>query len=141
MTTHTWSNVSAENTSEQVMWRCQVCNVSCGFARKGFGDPFADETSFPDNIDDYVGVCPKSLVVPVSVRPPVLKRDFLARFTNDELLAGLKARATDSNVEAMFYRLEQADAIPLDSQMTIDGLKYLTAIGILAAGRAEEIMQ
>lgn len=63
------------------------------------------------------------------------------RFTPTELGAVLQcAYGGNVNCQMLLLKVQTATGgIDLDSQSVIDGLAYLTAIGILAAGRANEI--
>lgn len=72
----------------------------------------------------------------VSILTPLA---FLRRFTTQERKAIRKS--TDGNVEDFLYLLERVSGeVDLDDPDTISGLTYLTAIGLLAAGRKEEIL-
>jgi len=74
--------------------------------------------------------------VRVSVITPLA---FLRRFTPAE--REVIRKSTDGNVEDFLYLLESVSGeVDLDDQDIINGLSYLTAIGLLAAGRATEIL-
>lgn len=57
MTTHQW--VFDSETETDNVWRCTECGTPCGFNKPGVGEPSATSTEFPEDIDKYVGVCPK----------------------------------------------------------------------------------
>ncbi len=78
-------------------------------------------------------------------RQPISVQAFFDRFTNTEFAAIVDARdnAADPQVrltiKTFFERLNAASEVNLDSQRVIDGLAYLEAQGLIAAGRAAEI--
>jgi len=78
-------------------------------------------------------------------RAPISVQAFFDRFTDAELGAIINARdnSADQNVQitlkGFFERLWTAQEVHLDSQRIIDGLAYLEAQGLIAAGRAVEI--
>ena len=80
-----------------------------------------------------------------SQRQPISRQAFFDRFTDAELGAIINARenSTDPNVQitlkGFFERLYAANDVNLDSQRVIDGLAYLEAQGLIAAGRSAEI--
>ena len=78
-------------------------------------------------------------------RPPISRQAFFDRFTDAELRGIINARdnSADPQVQVtlngFFERLWAADTVYLDSQRVIDGLAYLEAQGLIAAGRSAEI--
>ena len=78
-------------------------------------------------------------------RPPISTQAFFERFTDAELGAIISARdgSSDPNMQltlkGFFERLRAANEVNLDSQRVIDGLAYLEAQGLIAAGRGAEI--
>ena len=78
-------------------------------------------------------------------RQPVSVQAFFDRFTDAEFAAIVDARdnSTDPQVrltiKTFFERLYATSDVNLDSQRVIDGLAYLEAQGLIAAGRAAEI--
>ncbi len=81
-----------------------------------------------------------------SRRPPISTQAFFDRFTDAELGAIIDARdnGTDPQVrltlKAFFERLWAANEVHLDSQRVVDGLAFLEAQGLIAQGRAAEIL-
>lgn len=65
---------------------------------------------------------------------------FLRRMNREERIATRAKVPTDPNVEDFMALLEQADEIANDDPDLIDGLNYLTYLGVLAAGRIDEIL-
>lgn len=80
---------------------------------------------------------------------PVVKRnltrlEYLSRFTDAEAIA-IDLASQGATVEAatlrrMMAMVQAAEYISLDDARTIDGLNNLEAAGLLAAGRAAEIL-
>jgi len=68
------------------------------------------------------------------------KLDFMNLFTNAELVSIYTAAKTDVAVEVWVKKMEAAQTINLFHQDTIDGVNALEANGLLAAGRAKEIL-
>ena len=82
---------------------------------------------------------------PVPAPEPVLKSvltplEFLNRFTNDEAKTILGLSKTNPDVELWWLKYNKAQDIDLDDPQTIDGVTMLETAGIIAAGRAEEIL-
>lgn len=68
------------------------------------------------------------------------KREFIALFTMAEIAAVVSAKATDATVAAFCYILESAVTVDLEHADTIAGTQYLESAGLIAAGRAAEIL-
>lgn len=68
------------------------------------------------------------------------KLEFLNRFTDEELANILETAKTNSLIAVWIKKLELAGDIRLDDQRTIDGVGGLEQLGILAAGRAAQIL-
>jgi hypothetical protein len=65
---------------------------------------------------------------------------FLLRFTAEERAAFRAAALTDANV-ADFQQLAQAaQEVVSDDPMTVSGMNYLVAVGLLTADRRDEIL-
>lgn len=122
-------------------WKCTRCLKNIGFNRAGLGIPFATEIEFPEDIDQYLTECTgEPVAVVLADREPMPKQQFLALLTDVELGGCLAVKAANPIVELMFYRFEQTETIPLDDPQTLQGLQYLEFLGILATGRAVEIL-
>lgn len=80
------------------------------------------------------------IVAPV-FRAPISKREFLKLFTPTEY-AGIKAAATvNAQVDYYWQQFLLADFVSLDDPDTLGGLQMLEGAGLLAAGRAAEIVK
>lgn len=66
--------------------------------------------------------------------------EFLRRFTPTERQAIRSARAQSVELDDFMFLLEMAETIHLDNADVIAGLALLEASGLLAAGRASEIL-
>ena len=75
--------------------------------------------------------------VPVTV---LSKLGYMNRFTDAELAAIYTAAKSVVQVEVWLEKFKLAEFIDLTDQRTIDGLNSLEAAGLLAAGRAAEIL-
>lgn len=73
-------------------------------------------------------------------RRVLTKLEFLELFTPAERVAIRQARGAIPALDDYLYMLEQAEAVNLDSPNTQSGLAMLERAGILATGRAQEIM-
>ena len=77
----------------------------------------------------------------------VFKYVFILRFTDSERRAffsfpmdSSKTETQRKNVSAFMWYLLYLDMINLDDQSIVDGVNYLETVGILAAGRAAQIL-
>lgn len=52
---HSWSYF--DTTTTEHIFKCATCQKTVGFSKPGQGEPSATPSSWPDNIDDYVGGC------------------------------------------------------------------------------------
>lgn len=66
--------------------------------------------------------------------------DFLDRFTTDEIIAIRAAAKVSPEVDAWLYRFDRAQSVDIDDQRTITVVQNLEAAGLIAAGRAAEIL-
>lgn len=71
---------------------------------------------------------------------PLTKLAFIDRFTDAELLAIREAAKTSPEVELWLWRFERAEDISLSDERTVAGVQGLEAAGLLAEGRAAEIL-
>ena len=55
MLKHTWTYESMDELN--YYWKCSTpgCNARVGFNKPGIGKPSATESTFPKNIEDYIG--------------------------------------------------------------------------------------
>jgi hypothetical protein len=70
----------------------------------------------------------------------VTRLAFLDRFQDAELVAILAAAAQSTPIQVWVKKLELAGEVDLDSPRTVAGVRSLEAIGLLASGRAAEIL-
>lgn len=96
-----------------------------------------DETQWP--VPD--GCALHALADPVSVQRKALSRlEFLRRFTAEERVAIRQASTTDPIIYDFLDLLYQAQEVRADDADTRAGLQYLETKGLLASGRATEIL-
>lgn len=127
-------NVPEENTLTDVMWKCTSCGRKVGFNREGIGEPFASETTYPDDIDTYIGLeCIPALIY-------IPKTTFYGQFSDGEIVAILDS--SDSQARALAFKYEQISdsGVPINHPLVVNGLNYLEEIGLIGAGRASEIL-
>lgn len=65
---------------------------------------------------------------------------FTERLTDEEMVAIYTAAKSDVRVEVWLDRFKISEQIDLTDQRLIDGIRYLEAASLLAAGRANEIL-
>jgi hypothetical protein len=68
------------------------------------------------------------------------KLEFLELFTAEERIAIRQARGSSAALDDYLYLMELAEDVDLDSQKTQGGVMMLEQAGILASGRAQEIL-
>lgn len=74
------------------------------------------------------------------VSKTVSRLAFTERLTDDELFAIYAAAKTDVRVEVFLDRFKISEQIDLLDQRLIDSIRYLEAAGLLADGRAAEVL-
>lgn len=86
-------------------------------------------------------------LVPRTPQRLISKVVFIQRFTNAERIAffsfyldSTKGEAQRKNVFALEQYLVYLDVINLDDASIVSGMQYLETVGILAAGRAAQIL-
>lgn len=72
--------------------------------------------------------------------PPITKLEFLSLLTDEEYAGILTAAKTVPAVEAWVKKFELAEDIRLDDPRMAAGVRGLEVAGLLAAGRAAEIL-
>lgn len=88
-----------------------------------------------------VGCTLHALADPAPVQSKVLSRlEFLRRLTVAERVAARQASATDPIIYDFLDLLYQAQEVWVDDSDTLAGLQYLETKGLLAPGRATEIL-
>ena len=70
----------------------------------------------------------------------ISKLDYMNRFTDPELVAIYTAAKTNINVEIWLEKFKLATEINLDDPRTSSGLQALETAGLIAPGRAMEIL-
>jgi hypothetical protein len=73
-------------------------------------------------------------------RRTLSKLEFLELFTADERIAVRQARGSSAALDDYLYLMELANEVDLDNPKTQGGLMMLEQAGILASGRAQEIL-
>lgn len=73
-------------------------------------------------------------------RRTLSRLEFLALFSGGERVAIRQARGANPVLDDYLYMLEIADGVNLDSETTQSGLAMLEQAGILATGRAAEVL-
>jgi hypothetical protein len=71
---------------------------------------------------------------------PLTHKQFMDRFTDSELAAIMTAAKSSIELELWFKRFEMAQDILLTDPQTIAGVNALEAAGLIAEGRATEIL-
>ena len=74
------------------------------------------------------------------LRAPITKLEYMNRFTDAELGAIYTAAKSVVAVEVWLDKFRLAAEVDLTSPLTASGLDALTAAGLLASGRKEEIL-
>lgn len=83
----------------------------------------------------------RALADPVPINSKILSRlEFLHRFTAEERVAIRQASTTDPIIYDFLDLLYQAQEVRADDADTRAGLQYLETKGLLASGRATEIL-
>jgi len=78
---------------------------------------------------------------PEGGHPCVLSKDaFLSRLTQSEMISILTASKTSQSVELLVFRFSQTSAADLRSEVLQESVFALETAGLLAAGRANEIL-
>lgn len=65
---------------------------------------------------------------------------FTERLTDEEMVTIYTAAKSDVRVEVWLDRFKISEQIDLADQRLIDGIRYLEVAGLLAEGRADEIL-
>lgn len=76
-----------------------------------------------------------------TAKAPFTKLEYMNRFTDDELAGIYTAAKTVVQVEIWLEKFKLAEFVSLDDPRTLAGLQALEAAGLLAAGRAAEIVE
>ena len=71
---------------------------------------------------------------------PISKLEFMERFTDEELAAIYAAAKTDVRVEIWVDKLKLAEFVDLTDPRIRNGIINLEAAGLIAKGRADEIL-
>lgn len=90
--------------------------------------------------DDNYRLVEIPTAMPVMSKQPVSRIDFLGRFTDAELEALYTAAKTVVEIEIMLDFVRAAEFINTEDPRTISGVQALEASGLIAAGRAAEIL-
>jgi hypothetical protein len=98
-------------------------------------------TDYVDLIDkngNVVGQAANDPPMPFPDRVRLTRYEFRSRFTAAEKV--VMYDSTDTMVRVFLDDIQSADNINVSEQDTIDGVAYLTAVGLIAAGRDVEIL-
>ena len=82
----------------------------------------------------------KEQVIETAVVREVSKVDYLRRFTSDERVGIRQAAKTSPVLEDYLALLELAELVNLDDTDTISAVNMLEQVGLIATGRAAEIL-
>lgn len=87
------------------------------------------------------GTVTREINIPVPpTKQPVSRIDFLGKFTDVELESLYTAAKSVVQIEIMLDFVRAAEFISTDDPRTISGVQALEAGGLIAAGRAAEIL-
>jgi hypothetical protein len=89
----------------------------------------------------FVAVVLARMSTPASAAPELDKIDFLRLFTDAEIASLLEAAKTVPAVAVYQYKLSQASVVRLDDPDITSGIPALEAYGLLAPGRAAQILR
>lgn len=91
--------------------------------------------------DDLIALDAEKIAEPAPDAAVILtKTEFLNRFTLAEREAIIVGSKTAIALEVYLFDLQNADSVYINSQQTIVSLQYLEAAGLLAMGRANQIL-
>ncbi len=141
----TW--ILARVTATEVVWS-RDDGVEVGFAKQGLGEPWSDEKSPPPDIDVYAP--PRESVTQPAMRP-ITKFAFRMRFTPQERAAvefaavdnpaaTTQQRQLAAGLRAQLRDFELAEQIQLDHPELMGAVRGLETYGLLARGRANEVL-
>jgi len=85
-------------------------------------------------------VAPPAPPAPVVVKPTLSPREFLKRFTPQEYATIKAATSANAVIDYYWQQLILASFVDLDDPDTIGGVQALESTGLIAAGRAAEIL-
>ena len=91
---------------------------------------------------EYDGLAPNQSDLDVYNTPPAVPwtaREFMAKFTNVELIAIAEAKRTNAQLE-IWWTTATAGNVEQDHPDTSAGLTYLQSLGLIDASRIPEIM-
>jgi hypothetical protein len=74
------------------------------------------------------------------IKPPISKREFLKRFTPAEYAAIKTAAAADATLDWYWQQFLLAEFIHMVDPDTVGGINFLETAGLIAPGRAAEIL-
>ena len=77
---------------------------------------------------------------PVQVSRTLAKLEYMNRFTESELAGIYTAAKSAVSVEIWLEKFRLASEINLDDLLTVGGLKAMESAGLIAVGRAAEIL-
>ena len=120
----------------------EIAPPECG--EKTEGELYANFTGYEWQMLEY-HYYPDPIPVPEPVPEPIkitilTPYEFLKRFTSEERKAIKAATLTNPDVDDLWTMFTVAQNIDLKNQDTINGVDALESLGILAAGRAAEIL-
>jgi hypothetical protein len=123
-------------SEEEIVGRTtKIAPPPCG--EKVVGEPYPNFTGYDWMLLPYVE--------PIPPEPAMLKvltpLQFLNRFTDDEAKAILALSKTNPDVELWWIKYNKALDIDLTDSQTISGVRALELLGVIAQGRANEILK
>lgn len=85
-------------------------------------------------------VIQREVPIPRPIKSILTPLEFLNRFSDEEAISILTLTKTNPQIELWWIKYNKAQDIDLNDQQTIDGVTMLETAGIIAAGRAAEIL-
>lgn len=98
----------------------------------------SEAQAFAYEISDKFGFIDPSAVVETTAL--ITQLQFMERFTESELVAIYTAAKQNIQIEVWLDKVKLAQEIDLTNQSLINGLHALEASGVIAQGRADEIL-
>jgi hypothetical protein len=148
MAAHQWSLIEADAT--HVLWHCSVCARDVGFATEGNGEPWSGADAPPADIDRYTDPCVETapaaprLITNYAFRRRLLPQEkAAAEFAMAKLYdptASQMQRDLAAAISANLRDLAEAKYVNLDDPLLAQALQGYEAVGLIAPGRADEIV-
>lgn len=96
-----------------------------------------DDIRWDESLNSFIyNVIPKRPVYKVILTP----LEFLNRFTDEEAISIVALTKTSPQIELWWIKYNKAQDIDLNDPQTLQGVRMLETAGIIASGRADEIL-